>query len=69
MALKDCCLREAKLHLRKHRDVATCDDCGALILAYGNVADFRDTLGELERHGLDYDMDQIASLYVIAKPS
>lgn len=69
VALKECCLQEAKLHLRKHRDVATCDDCGALILAYGNVTDFRNTVAELDRHGLDYDMDQIGLLYLVAKPA
>jgi len=68
VSLRECCKREAKLHLKKHRDVATCDDCGALVLAYGNVTDFRNTLAELEQHRLPYDMDQIGPLYLIAKP-
>jgi hypothetical protein len=69
VSLKECCRREAKLRLAKHRDVATCDDCGALVLAYGNLTDFRNTVAELERHGLDYDMEQVGSLYIVARPS
>lgn len=65
--MKDCCLREAKLHLRKHRDVATCDECGSLVIAYGNDVDFKNTVRELERLGLDYETQKLGSLFIIAK--
>ena len=29
-----------KRYIKKHRDVATCDACGDLLLAYGNDRDF-----------------------------
>ena len=67
--MNDCCLKEAKLHLDKHRDVATCDDCGALLLAYGNDRDFRSTVAELEECGLDYETDCVGKLHIVAKPS
>ena len=67
--MNECCLKEAKLHLHKHRDVATCDDCGALLLAYGNDRDFHNTVAELEERGLDYETAQVEKLYIVAKPS
>ena len=67
--MNDCCLKEAKLHLDKHRDVARCDDCGALLLAYGNDRDFRSMVHELEDRGLDYETERVGKLFVVAKPS
>lgn len=67
--MNDCCLREAKLHLGKHRDVATCDDCGALLLAYENDRDFHSMVAELEARGLDYETEHVGKLYIVAKPS
>lgn len=67
--MKECCLREAKLHLDKHRDVATCDDCGSLVLAYEIERDYQSMISELERRGLDYETTRLGKLYVIAKPS
>jgi hypothetical protein len=67
--MNDCCLQEAKLHLDKHRDVATCDDCGALLLAYGNERDFRSMVEELEARGLDYETERVGNLYIVAKTS
>lgn len=65
--MNDCCLKEAKLHLNKHRDVARCDECGALILAYGNERDFRSTLEELEGRGIDYETERVGELFILAK--
>jgi hypothetical protein len=66
--MKDCCRREARLHLKKHRDVATCDGCGALVLAYGNETDFRNTVRELESRGLECQAEKLDALWILVKP-
>ncbi len=53
--LKSCCLAEARKTLKRARDVATCDVCGRLLLAYGNARDFESTLEELTRHGIAFE--------------
>lgn len=65
--MKDCCLTEARKSLKRHRDVATCDSCGALLLAYGNDRDFDATLEELGRHGVSSETAEVGKLKVIAK--
>ncbi len=67
--MNDCCLKEAKLHLNRHRDVARCDECGALILAYGNERDFRSTVEELEGQGIGYQTERVGELFILAKLS
>ena len=52
-ALKSCCLAEARKSLKRPRDVATCDECGSLLLAYGNTRDFESTIEELTRGTLE----------------
>ena len=68
-ALKACCRKEAEKSLRRHRDVATCDSCGALLLAYGNDIDYRRTMEELDNHDVDYETGAHGKLKVIAKAS
>ena len=65
--MNDCCLKEVKRHLKKHRDVARCDTCGALILAYGNERDFRSTVEELEGHGVAFATERVGELLILAK--
>lgn len=65
--MKDCCREECTKSLRRHRDVATCDDCGALLLAYGNDTDFERTIEELDKHGVDYETATLGTLKVVAK--
>ena len=65
--MKDCCRKECATSLHRHRDVATCDDCGALLLAYGNDTDFERTIEELDKHGVDYETDTLGTLKVVAK--
>jgi hypothetical protein len=66
--MKSCCLDEAKKSLKKHRDVATCDECGRLLLAYGNLRDFEATVEELQRHGVELETEELGRLKVVAKP-
>jgi hypothetical protein len=66
--LKACCVEEARRSLARHRDVATCDRCAQLLLAYGNDRDFRSTLDELLRHGIAFETDVVGKLHVVAKP-
>lgn len=54
-SVKSCCLAEARKSLKRARDVATCDECGSLLLAYGNARDFESTIEELTRHGVEFE--------------
>jgi hypothetical protein len=68
--VKSCCLTEARRSLKRARDVATCDECGSLILAYGNARDFESTIEELERHGVDFEAapsEVTGGLAIVAK--
>jgi len=67
-AMKSCCDQEARKSLKRHRDVATCDACGALLLAYQNESDYEYTLAELAKHGIDAETATYGTLSVIAKP-
>jgi hypothetical protein len=69
-ALKSCCLAEARKSLKRPRDVATCDECGSLLLAYGNQRDFESTLEELTRHGVAFEAEPAPAsggLAIVAK--
>ena len=66
--MKSCCLDEAKTSLGRHRDVATCDACGRLLLAYGNLRDFEATVDELLRHGVEIETAELGALRIVAKP-
>jgi len=65
--MKACCLEESERSLKRHRDVATCDGCGALLLAYGNDTDFDRTVDELQKHGVEYETETLGQLKVVAK--
>jgi len=67
MALKDCCAREAEQSLRKHRDVAVCDGCGRLVLAYGDETTFQLTVDELDAKDVGYDTGRHGQLWIVAK--
>jgi hypothetical protein len=66
--MRDCCLEEARRSLERHRDVATCDRCGALLLAYANERDYQRTLDELTRHGVFFETTSLRGLHIVAKP-
>ena len=66
--MKRCCLEEAKQNLKRHRDVATCDECGSLLLAYDNNKDFDSTVTELRKHGIDPETGKLGKLKLVAKP-
>lgn len=65
--MKPCCEAEAKSSLRRHRDVAVCDGCGWLVIAYGVERDYLDTVAELERHAVEHHTGQRDRLWLIAK--
>ena len=65
--MKDCCRKESTKSLGRHRDVTTCDDCGALLLAYGNDTDFDRTVEELDKRGVDYQTRTLGKLKIVAK--
>jgi hypothetical protein len=69
-ALKDCCAAEARKSLKRPREVATCDACGSLLLAYGSARDFESAIDELTRHEVPFESSPAAGaggLAVIAK--
>ncbi len=66
--LSPCCRTSAQRLLKKHRDVATCDRCGMLLLAYGNDRDYDETRKALATHGTPFGTMTQGGLRVIAKP-
>ena len=66
--MKTCCRSEAERTLKRHRDVATCDGCGALLLAYDNDKDYESTLEELRKHAIEPDTGAQGKLKVVVKP-
>lgn len=67
MPLNDCCAAEAERSLRKHRDIAVCDGCGRLLLAYGDEATFQLTVDELDANDVTYDTGRHGALWIVAK--
>ena len=65
--MKECCREECAKSLRRHRDVATCDACGALLLAYENDTDFERTVDELDNHGVAFQTGTLGKLKIVAK--
>lgn len=65
--LDSCCEREALRSLKKHRDVAICDGCGRLLLAWDDPGDQEKTRAELESHGTGYAEGKLGGLFVTAK--
>lgn len=66
--LSPCCQISAKRYLKRHRDVATCDTCKMLLLAYGNDRDYEETLKALTEQGSPFSTSSQGALKVIAKP-
>ncbi len=64
-----CCANEARRHLKRHGQVARCDACGALILAYDRETHYRATLAELEKRGIPFATARLGKLFLIVKPS
>ncbi len=67
MPLKECCTREAGRTVLKHRDVATCDGCGRLLLGYADETTFQLTVDELDAKDVGYDSGRRGDLWVVAK--
>lgn len=67
MSLARCCTDEARASLDKHGDIATCDACGRLLLAYEDEHSFQLTVEEMESKDATFDTDRVGSLYVISK--
>jgi len=62
-----CCQMSAKRYLKRHRDVATCDTCKMLLLAYGNDRDYEETRKALTEQGVPFAASVQGVLKVIAK--
>ena len=65
--LDDCCQKEARRNLKRHRAIATCDACGRLLLAYGNDLDYDRTVEELGDRGVDFTVGKQGKLRIVAK--
>ncbi len=66
--MKPCCRQSMKRFIKKHRDVATCDGCSNLLMAYGNERDFEETKKALTAQGMLFDSESFGALQVISKP-
>lgn len=65
--MKACCVQEAKRHITRGRDVATCDKCGTLLLGYDNETDYQRAVDALTQSGTDFEPTRQGKLWVIAK--
>jgi hypothetical protein len=66
--MKPCCQASIKSYLKKHRDVAICDGCGRLLLAYGNQRDFIEAEKTLASQGIPFETERHGALHVLVKP-
>lgn len=66
--LSPCCQASAKRYLKRHRDVATCDTCKMLLLAYGNDRDYDETRKALGEQGTVFSTATQGALKIIVKP-
>ena len=67
MPLDECCRKEAQASLRRNHDIATCDGCGGLLIAYTDKETFDLTGQEMESQGATFATGRIESLHVVAK--
>lgn len=65
--MKDCCLKSARRYLKRHRDVALCDGCGFLLMAYGDQRDYEETLKNLAAWEGEYATGTLGELRIVAK--
>ena len=54
-------------YIKKARDVATCDDCGWLLLSYDSERDFEETMKALVSQQMPFEFGNVKRLHVIAK--
>lgn len=66
--MKPCCEAEIQKHLHRHRDVARCDTCGTLLIAYDNEEEFAKTTRDLESRGAPFEALEKENLWIVAKP-
>jgi len=66
--MKICCENEARAHVKKHRDVASCETCNSLILGYGNEADYQKMVKQLEIMKVPFETAALGSLHLVIKP-
>ena len=65
--MKSCRLDSAKRDLKRNRDVATCDGCGFLLMAYTQPRDYEEALKSLKVWGGEFSKAVVGSLQVLAK--
>jgi hypothetical protein len=66
-SLKDCCLASAHRYLKRNRDVASCDHCKFLLMAYTESKDFEEALKNLRDWGGEFSTARLKQLRVVAK--
>ncbi len=67
MGMKACCLASASRYLKKNRDVAVCDRCGFLLMAYTDRRDIEETLSRLRSWGGEFAVAELKGMKVVAK--
>ena len=67
--MRACCEKEVETHIRRDRDAVNCDQCGSLILAYGNPIDYQKMVKQLKEKKLPFETALLGSLQVVIKAS
>lgn len=65
--MKTCCSDSSKRYLKKNRDVATCDRCGFLLMAYNLQLDYEEALKNLKAWGGEFSTAKVGDFQVVAK--
>jgi len=65
--MKTCCMDSSKRYLKKNRDVATCDRCGFLLMAYTQQLDYEEALKNLKAWGGEFSTAKVGDFQVVAK--
>ncbi len=64
--MKPCCIESAKRYLKKNRDVATCDRCGFLLMAYTQPRDYEEAIKNLKTWGGEFTTAKLGDFQVVA---
>ena len=65
--MRPCCLESARRYLQRANQVATCDGCGNLLLAYGDERALEATRQTLVQQNEPFECERLGRLNVVAK--
>jgi hypothetical protein len=65
--MKSCCIDSAERYLKRNCDVATCDRCGFLLMAYTRQLGYEEALKNLKAWGGEFSTAKVGDFQVVAK--